>query len=110
MSFVSTWISLHPVLFQLVIWPAITGLITWLFKPRTPEQYAAMNPRIAALLKLVGSLGLDIPKLLEGARQLITGSTANSTGKPVLASKAVKAASVPPPALDAKPEEKKPDT
>lgn len=99
---VGLWISLHPLLFTMVIWPSVTGVATWLFKPRTPEQYAAMNPRVAAGLKLLGSLGLDMPKVLEAIKQLIDKEAEVSTKPPPLASKAVKAAiSIPPPKADA---------
>lgn len=98
---VTDWISKNPLLFTMVIWPTITGLVTWLFKPRTPEQYAAMNTYVAGLLKLLSSLGLDVPKLLEAIKQLLKPDAAPSVKPPPIASKAVKAAgSIPPPKAD----------
>jgi hypothetical protein len=97
---VSLWISLHPLIFTMIIWPAVTGLATWLFKPRTAEQYAAMPARVGAFLKLLGSLGLDVPKLLEAIKQLIDKEAVPSVKPPPFATKAVKAAgSIPPPPL-----------
>ncbi len=50
----------------------LSAVITGLFKPRTSEEYAAMNPRLAALIKTIAALGIDLPKLIEGLGQIIT--------------------------------------
>jgi hypothetical protein len=100
MSSVSDWISKNPVLFSLIIWPLLTGIITWLFKPRTAEQYAAMNPKIAAVLKFLGSTGWDVPHMLDAIYELLNKGVARPVKLPVIASKAVRNAdSMPPPAL-----------
>ena len=88
---VELWISLHPVLFTLVIWPVISGAITWVLKPRTPAQYAAMNPYLAAALKFISGFGLDAPHVVESVYEFLTGGKKLVT-VPVLASKAVKSA------------------
>jgi hypothetical protein len=93
----SDWISKNPVLFTMVIWPVVTGIVTWLFKPRSPEQYAAMPARLGAVLKLIAAFGLDAPRVLEGLQQILTGVHPTSAKAPPLSSAAVKAASVPPP-------------
>lgn len=99
MSHVTDWISKNPVLFTLVIWPLFTGLVTWLFKARTPEQYAAMNKYAAALLKFLGSLGWDVPHMLDALYELLNKGAARPAKVPVFASQAVKQAnSIPPPA------------
>jgi hypothetical protein len=72
MGNVIAWIEAHPVLFG-IFWTTLTGFVTGLFKARTPEQYAAMNPRVAAALKLVGGLGFDVPNTMEAIRQIMTG-------------------------------------
>ncbi len=67
------WIQANPVLFSVVLWPFITAIFTQLFKPRTAAEYAAMNPRVAAVLRGIGALGIDAPKLLESLRLVVTG-------------------------------------
>lgn len=62
------WVEAHPVFASVVFWPLVTALVTLLFKPRTPEEYAALavnHPRLAQLLRLVGALGIDLPKVLQ---------------------------------------------
>lgn len=51
-----------------------SAVITAVFKPRTPEQYAAMSPRVAAFLKTFGGMFCDLPKIAEGAVQLWKGT------------------------------------
>lgn len=63
----------HPLVWQLAIFPLVTALFTWLLKPRTPEDYAALNPRVAAALKFVGAVGFDLPEILEAVKQFATG-------------------------------------
>lgn len=90
LSQISLWISMHHVLFVMVIWPLVSGSITWLLKPRTPAQYAAMNPRLAAALKFISGFGLDAPHVIEGLYEFLTGKPLVTV--PMLASKAVKSA------------------
>ena len=73
------WLSAHPLVWQLALYPLLTAVVTWLFKPRTPEQYAALPPRVAAFLKLVGALGFDAPKIIEAIAQVVTGSSKTPT-------------------------------
>lgn len=54
---------------SVIIWPAITAVATALFKPRTPEAYSKLPPRLAAFLKLVGAIGFDVPNMLEAVKQ-----------------------------------------
>lgn len=63
----------HPLLWQIGLFPFITFLVSWLFKPRTPEDYAALNPRVAAALKFVAAVGFDAPKILESIAQMVQG-------------------------------------
>ncbi len=67
------WIEAHPVLFATVLWPILSAAITWLASPRSPEAYSAMHPRVAAALKLIGALGLNVPNTLQAVHQLIRG-------------------------------------
>lgn len=50
----------------------LSAIVTALFKPRTPEEYAALPPRLAAFLKTYAALGIDLPKLIEGIGQIVT--------------------------------------
>jgi hypothetical protein len=43
------------------------------FKPRTPEEFAAMPPRIAAVLKAWGAMFPDFPQLFDAIAQVFTG-------------------------------------
>lgn len=72
------WLSEHPEILAAIVWPALTAIVTALFKPRTPEQYdqiAAVSPRLAAALRLVGALGFDAPKALEAAKAVVSGES-----------------------------------
>lgn len=83
------WIEAHPVFTSLVLVPVIMGTFNAVLRPRTPEEYAAMNPRVAALLKLLRGWFPEPKKLGEATVQLLTG-----TAKPV---EQMRRASVPPP-------------
>lgn len=62
----------HPVLFSALVWPLITAIVTALFKPRTPEEYAALPPRLAAFLRLIAALGLDPVKAVKIVQEAAT--------------------------------------
>lgn len=64
-----------------ILWPLLTALATTLFKPRTDEEYARLPPRLAAFLKLVAALGLDIPKVLEAMGQIARGDNKRPGGQ-----------------------------
>ena len=66
-------LAAHPFLWTLILFPVITFLVTQLLKPRSPEEFAAMNPRVAAFLKFVGAVGFNGPKILEAIAQMVTG-------------------------------------
>lgn len=78
MNALLVWIRLNPVVFSIVIWPVLTGIVTFFFKPRTPEEYAAMNPRWAAFLKMLGGSGIDAPNILNGLKQFLTKDVATA--------------------------------
>lgn len=73
------WIERHGVLMGLVVWPLLSAALTALFKPRTPEDYQAMSPRLAAALKFIGSIGVDVPNLLDAIKQYV-GNYSKSAG------------------------------
>lgn len=80
------WIEAHPVLAGLlftIFWPLVTGIVTGLFKPRSAEEYAkiaAVSPRLAGFLRLVGAIGFDFPKMLEAVGQVIRGKIKTPPG------------------------------
>lgn len=55
----------HPALFAALVWPLLTAIVTAMFKPRTPEEYAALPPKLAAFLRLIAALGLDPVKAVK---------------------------------------------
>lgn len=75
--FVLAWVELHPVFATLIVWPVVTGLLNFFFKPRTPEQYeliAKISPRLAALLQLIGAAGFDPVKTIATMKKLAQGA------------------------------------
>ena len=73
---ITEWVLQNPA----IAWPIISSFIVVTLKPRTPEGYAAMSAirpvwffsRLAALLQLIGALGLDPVKALQVASKVIT--------------------------------------
>jgi hypothetical protein len=70
LSNLSGWAEAHPELVAALVWPLFTAILTWLVKPRTAAEYAAMSPRLAAAIKLVSALGLDPVKAVEALKQI----------------------------------------
>lgn len=75
------WLSAHPMLWQYLLYPLITSIVLWLRKPRTPEEFAQLPPRVAAALKLIGAIGFDAPKALVALNQLVTGKVLSPEAK-----------------------------
>jgi len=79
----------HPVFTFIILWPPVSALITVIFKPRTPEQYAKMAAkyptwfwtRIAALLQLIAAAGFDPVKINKIVRKFMLGSVEERTSK-----------------------------
>lgn len=71
MDQVQAWVWRNQWIIPILIWLAVT-VITEIFKPRTPEAYAKLPPRIAALLVSLGSV-TNVSKLVEYAKRVITG-------------------------------------
>ncbi len=69
LSSITTYLAAHP---ELVVF-VLTAVFSWFTRDRTEAEYVAMNPRMAAFLKLVASLGIDTPKLVRQIQQLISG-------------------------------------
>lgn len=79
MTPVILFLAAHPEFWAYFLFPIVTAVVTWLTKPRTAEDFASMNPRLAAFLKLVAAVGFDAPKILDSIRQLVTGKTRSVT-------------------------------
>lgn len=73
MNAVVSWVEAHPVIFAVVIWPLVTGIVTSVLRKPTAEEYARMNPRVAALRRFIAAIGLDVPKVLETIHLGVTG-------------------------------------
>lgn len=67
---VVAWGDRHPELMVALVWPIISALFNALFKPRTPEQYAAMHPRVAEALRFVAAVGIDPVKAVDALRRM----------------------------------------
>jgi hypothetical protein len=65
------YLKTHPE--QVVI--VLLTLLTAIAKPRTPEQYAAMPPRLAALLKFLATVLPDVVKAAHVVPQVVTGKS-----------------------------------
>jgi hypothetical protein len=75
---IQAWAEAHPALVALVLIPLGTAIFNLLFKPKTPEQYAtiaAVSPRLAAFLQLMGALGVDPDK----AWKIVSGKIVKGT-------------------------------
>ncbi len=61
---IQSWVESHPLTFGLVVWPVLTGAVSWAFKPRTPDEYKSMPRWLAEGLRLLAAAGLDVPKIM----------------------------------------------
>lgn len=57
----------------------VPAFVTYVFAARTPEQFAAMNARLASFIKLLQAVFIDAPKALEAIQGLIHGASATRT-------------------------------
>jgi len=71
---VKVWAVAHPEFMAVVVWPIVTAIVTALFKPKTPEAYAKLPPRLAALLQLIGAIGLDAGKAVSILKKVVMGT------------------------------------
>lgn len=69
------WVAAHDEFMLAFGWPVLTALLTVALKPRTPEEYAALPPRLAAFLQLIAALGLDPIKAVAVTRKLVSGAS-----------------------------------
>jgi CBS domain containing-hemolysin-like protein len=69
-----TYIVTHPEQVAYIVLTILTAL-TAVFKPKTPEQYAAMNPYAAAAWKVAATLLPDVVKFSKVLPQLLKGSS-----------------------------------
>lgn len=83
LSAIPAWIEAHPLLFTVVLWPLISGTVNVVLKRRTIEEYAAMPPRLAAVLMFLRSAGLDPGRSLEHIHRGLTGKPIPVPAPPV---------------------------
>lgn len=67
------WCREHPEFTILFIVPLATAPINWLFKPRTPEEFAELPPRLAGFLRVLAGAGFDPSKVSQGLQMILTG-------------------------------------
>lgn len=48
--------------------------IAWVYKPRSPEEYLALGPRKAALIKFINAAFPQLPTMLDALKQLALGA------------------------------------
>lgn len=89
MQAVIDWANRNPIVVNVLVWPLITAVLTWAFKPRTPEEYQRMG-RLGSVLKVLGALGIDVPVLLQGLKEIRTGKHEPATAY-------ISARTIPPP-------------
>lgn len=68
MSNVIAWISAHAALMALV-WPILTAILTAVL-----SELAKQPTKLGAFVRLLGSMGIDGPKLVQSLRELLGGS------------------------------------
>lgn len=67
------WMADHKAFMAAVGWPVLTGIVNFALKPRSPEEYAAMNPYLRAVLKFTSGAGFDPVKTVKGAQEALDG-------------------------------------
>jgi len=66
------WIEAHPTIFALVIMPVIGAIVSWLGKPRTPEEFARMPYVVAQLLRVWSAVFPDPNKVAKVIGEMLT--------------------------------------
>ena len=59
-----------------LVWPVVSAILNVLLRTRTPEQWVERcekQPRLAALTRLVRSVGLDPVKMVQALGELVAG-------------------------------------
>ena len=59
-----------------VAWPIVSGVLNVILRTRTPEEWVERcekQPRLAALTRLVRSVGLDPVKMVQALGELVAG-------------------------------------
>ena len=73
------WVEAHPVIVSMVLVPLIVSLVNGILRPRTPEEYAELPPRLAAFLKLLRALFPDPQKAAKAIAGIAMGAKATLT-------------------------------
>lgn len=75
------FIEAHPALVSLIFVPLVASIVNALTRPRTPEEYSAMPPRLAAFLKLLRAIFPDPQKAVTAATQFVQGKVLSPDAK-----------------------------
>lgn len=84
MKHLTDWIAANPLLFTVVVWPLVSAIVTTILRKPTAEEYARMNPRVAALRRFIAAIGLDAPKALETIRLFLSGGVPGVPAAPTI--------------------------
>jgi hypothetical protein len=76
-----TFLEAHPALVSLILIPAVASVVNALTRPRSPEEYSAMPPRLAAFLKLLRAVFPDPQKAVTAATQFVQGKVLSPDAK-----------------------------
>ncbi len=72
---VAAWAEAHPVIMATYVIPIGMAVFNFFRAPRTPDEYAALPPRIAALLKISSALFPNPHPAATGVKQFVEGSS-----------------------------------
>jgi len=83
MEKILAFIANHPELSAAFLWPLVSSIFTAILKRKTPEAYNKLAnkyptwffSRLAALIQLIGALGLDPIKATKALKKVVSGKT-----------------------------------
>lgn len=54
----------HQLIVSVLIWPVLSGVVTFVFRKHSAEEYARLPAIVANALRLISAVGFDSPYLL----------------------------------------------
>lgn len=75
------FIEAHPALVSLIFVPTVAAIVNALTRPRSPEEYSALPPRLAAFLKLLRAVFPDPQKAITAASMFVQGKSLTPDAK-----------------------------
>lgn len=82
---IATFAAENPAVMTLIVWPLITALFNFIFRPRTEEERAKLrqeHPVWAEVVRLIGGLGLDPVKSVEALKGLLDKNNSSDKNNP----------------------------